>query len=324
MSSASRSRAIASRSVCEHCEPISSVPGPAAAARPAPEGRQQRAVDDEVGIAPDRRGEVAVARAREPGVAEVRGRVVGLLERAQHERGQRGAAGRCGAGTRSRSPPISPTARRPVRRDVLRHRRRRHVEALELGHQARSRPGRAARGRGTSSACAGARAPAPPARWRGSSAARSPVCDSVWISSMARTTLPSSSNSKSGSAVSTAERAAREAALTQHRGELAGQRERLGDRPPGAFAPGEDARRPRRSRGARPSGSGCGRTRWPRTSASRSSTISTVTVRRGTPGTRLQASLEKRVRQHRLDGPRDVDAVAAPLGLGVERRPGTT
>ena len=47
--------------------------------------RQQRAVGDEVRIAPDRRGEVSVRRAAEAGVAEVSLGVVRLLQRAQHE-----------------------------------------------------------------------------------------------------------------------------------------------------------------------------------------------------------------------------------------------
>ena len=47
-------------------------------------GADQRAVDDEVGIAADRRGEVAVARQVEAEVPEVLRRVVGLGHRAQH------------------------------------------------------------------------------------------------------------------------------------------------------------------------------------------------------------------------------------------------
>ena len=53
---------------------------------------QQRAVDDEVGVAADRRGEVAVGGAREPGVAEVARVVARLLERAQDEARERLAA----------------------------------------------------------------------------------------------------------------------------------------------------------------------------------------------------------------------------------------
>ena len=55
-------------------------------------GRQQRAVADEVRVAPDGRGEVAVAAGVQPRVAEVLRRVVGLLERAQQQRAEgRGA-----------------------------------------------------------------------------------------------------------------------------------------------------------------------------------------------------------------------------------------
>ena len=52
---------------------------------------QQRAVADQVRVAADRRGEVAVARRAQPGVPDVLRGVVGLLERAQDQRGQRGA-----------------------------------------------------------------------------------------------------------------------------------------------------------------------------------------------------------------------------------------
>ena len=43
-------------------------------------------MDEQVGIAPDRRGEVAVGGAAEPGVAAVALAVGGLLEGAEHER----------------------------------------------------------------------------------------------------------------------------------------------------------------------------------------------------------------------------------------------
>src|SRR5207302_11088296 len=49
---------------------------------------QQRPVHDEVGIAPDRRGEMAVGAARESRMAEVVGVVARLLQRAQDERGK--------------------------------------------------------------------------------------------------------------------------------------------------------------------------------------------------------------------------------------------
>ena len=53
---------------------------------PAPSADEQGPVGDEVRIAADRRGEVRVGGAAEPGVAEVAVAVVGLLQRAQHER----------------------------------------------------------------------------------------------------------------------------------------------------------------------------------------------------------------------------------------------
>src|SRR5918996_1207061 len=51
-----------------------------------PEQREQRAMADEVGVAADRRGEVAVGPTREPGVTEVARVVARLLERAEDER----------------------------------------------------------------------------------------------------------------------------------------------------------------------------------------------------------------------------------------------
>ena len=70
----------------------SPAPGSREASRrvlPAADRRQQRAVADEVRVAADRRGEVAVVRrARGPAWPRLRGVVAGLLERAQHEAAQ--------------------------------------------------------------------------------------------------------------------------------------------------------------------------------------------------------------------------------------------
>ena len=63
--------------------------------------RQQRAVADQVGVAPDRRGEVAVAGQLQAGVPAVALVVVGLLERAQDQAGQ-GAPAPPALATRSR------------------------------------------------------------------------------------------------------------------------------------------------------------------------------------------------------------------------------
>src|SRR6266511_3960618 len=49
---------------------------------------QQRSVDDQIRVAPDRRREMAIGAAGEPRVAEILGVVAGLLERAEHERGE--------------------------------------------------------------------------------------------------------------------------------------------------------------------------------------------------------------------------------------------
>ena len=102
----------------------------------AADGGQQRAVADEVGIAADRRGEMAVVGGAEAGVAAVLRGVGGLLEGAQEQRGQRRAA------------TIAPHVRLDPSRDlphqlrglrgrhVLRQRRRRHVERRELVDEA--------------------------------------------------------------------------------------------------------------------------------------------------------------------------------------------
>ena len=74
-----------------------------------PSSRSSDAVHDEVRVAADRRGEVAVRRAREAGVAEVARVVARLLERAQHERRERLPAA---AGLRARTRRSAPRSRR--------------------------------------------------------------------------------------------------------------------------------------------------------------------------------------------------------------------
>ena len=88
ISSARYSISAASRSRTEECSATSVeiVRDPVLAGAQLVE---QRAVDDEVRVAADRRGEVAVRGAGEAGVAEVPRVVASLLERAQHERAER-------------------------------------------------------------------------------------------------------------------------------------------------------------------------------------------------------------------------------------------
>ena len=97
---------------------------------------QEGSVDDEVGVATDRRREMAIGGARETGMTEVAGVVAGLLQRTQHER-------------RESLPP--PPRLRGVDRDelarlrresggvgrghVFRRRRRRHLQVSELRQQ---------------------------------------------------------------------------------------------------------------------------------------------------------------------------------------------
>ena len=173
MSSARYSSCAASRSraeVCSASSPRSSGTG----SSPSAELAQQRAVDDEIGVAADRRGEVAVRRAREPRVAEVARVVARLLERAQDER-------------RERLPPaarlldvlgdplrdLARELRRRLRRERLGHGRRRDAEVGRASRAAaRSPAGRAARGRGRAPRGCGRRGTPRRARSRGSSAPR--------------------------------------------------------------------------------------------------------------------------------------------------------
>ena len=88
MSSAWYSISVAARS----CSDVWSARAPRSfgvGSSPWPSSRRRRAVDDEVGVAPDRRGEVRVRGAGEARVAEVARVVVRLLQRAQDERGER-------------------------------------------------------------------------------------------------------------------------------------------------------------------------------------------------------------------------------------------
>ena len=90
-SSASRSIFIAARSRSEVHSASSPSPAARGARSPATDGGEQRAVAHEIGVAADRRGEVAVVRRPEAGMAAVLRRVGGLLEGAQDQRGQRRA-----------------------------------------------------------------------------------------------------------------------------------------------------------------------------------------------------------------------------------------
>ena len=120
-----------------------------------PSVREQRAVGDQVRVAADRRGEVRVRGAAEPGVAEVAVAVVGLLQRARaRARYTRRAPWPRRSASRATSRLASPASSPAWLGDeLLRQRRRRDVERGELLDQALDPlPGRAARGRGRASA----------------------------------------------------------------------------------------------------------------------------------------------------------------------------
>ena len=155
---------------------------------------------------------------------------------------------------------------------------------------ARPAAGRAGRGRGRSPAPACARAAARPARWRGSSAARSAGGTRSAATARAATTSPAESKSNSGSEDSTSSagrrRGARRARRPRPRAIASGSATSSG----GRLAAGEDrvelvvveARV-----GADPAAVEARRARPRRR---RSSSISAVTASRSTPGARLQAS----------------------------------
>ena len=141
----------------------------------AADGGEQRAVADEVGVAADRRGEVAVARRAQAGVADVARRVVGLLERAQHERAEAPAR----RGRRSARSVDAPGDRadelaRLRRRELLGQRRCRHAERGELRDEALDALGLGALVDAVEARHAALLEQARrPARWRRSSGARS-------------------------------------------------------------------------------------------------------------------------------------------------------
>ena len=145
-------------------------------------------------------------------------------------------------------------------------------------------------------------------------------CDSVCASSSTSTTWPSpEAEARLGPA--DLERAAAAATGAQPGGHVAQTRR-------SSSSPGRRATRRRRTRpppdtsAAAPSGRATGRSGRrgpPRPARPRSSTVTTL---RGTPGRRLHTSLERPRRQHRVDGPRQVDRGArAGRPPGRRRRP---
>ena len=110
---------------------------------PRPDRAEQRAVADDVGVAADRRGEVAVARRAEAGVADVlAASSTPPSARAARARLGPGARGRSRGRTgrrRARSPPSPPPP--ATARGLLGDRRRRHVERGELVGQPLDRLG---------------------------------------------------------------------------------------------------------------------------------------------------------------------------------------
>ena len=229
---------------------------------------QQRAVDDQVGVAADRRGEVRVRRAREARVAEVARVVARLLERAQHERRERLRARAPTArrtrrsATRSRrraSPPAAASSARAPAASARRGRR-----ASRAG--ARPTAGRAARARGRAPRGAVPARNAPTSSFARIISSSTSMCACGSPSSHASATPPSPSKRKTDLRRLHLQRAAREALRAQRLRELVVQVERLEDR---AAAPRGAA--PARRSDARPSGSRSGRTAARRAAGSRPS-----------------------------------------------------
>ena len=274
---------------------------------------------DEVGVAADRRGEVAVGARVQAGVAEVDRRVVGLLERAQDQRAQRepalpplrarGAARRRRSRPAARSPAwrtcsparavSAPRARRAARRDARRAR------------------GRGARGRGRDTArlrSASSRATASLAAIIRCSISR---WDSVCAGACTASTSPRSSSSNSGSGESTASAPRGLAPALQRGGGLAGGGQRQRPRLARTLAPRRRCDPRGRSPGARRSGSASGRTT---PDDIRPVELELDRDRRAVEPRAQRARVAgERVRQHRLDGPGHVHARGALSRLAVER-----
>ena len=99
-------------------------------------------MDDQVRVAADRRGEMGVGGAAEPGVAAVSLAVGGLFEGTKHERCIRLAAVPAPRGLACRQAArLRRDLARLARREALAQRRRRHAERVQLGDQALD-PGR--------------------------------------------------------------------------------------------------------------------------------------------------------------------------------------
>ena len=130
------------------------------AARAQAEAADQRAVDQQIGIAPDRRGEMRVAAQRQAEMAEIVGAVLGLRLAAQHQLVDHARVRRAGRALQDL-----------VELRGLQHLALGEVEAErleELAQRLRRAPDRARRARGTCTAGAWPPAPRPPRRWRGS------------------------------------------------------------------------------------------------------------------------------------------------------------
>ena len=175
---------------------------------------------DEVGVAADGRGEVAVARAAQAGVADVARRVGGLLERAQHERGQRRPPAPRGAHVRGARARLASAASSAACCGLMcsgtggvgtPSEASRSTSALDRA------AGRGARARGRAWARGGRPGSPPPARWPGSSAARSARATRSGPRGATPVTWPSASKSNAGSGESTSSDAALGAPLAQRR-----------------------------------------------------------------------------------------------------------
>ena len=147
-------------------------------------------------------------------------------------------------------------------------------------------------------------------------------CASVWISSRAATTLPVVVELELRLGALDAERAARQPRLAQLAGERPRQGQRLGDRRRRAARRRRRCGRPARTRGGRRSGSGCGRRTTLRARPPGPIEISDRDRAARHAGHEAAGLGGQRVRQHRLDRPRHVDAVAPPLRLPVQRAAG--
>ena len=263
---------------------------------------------------------MAVGARPQTGVAEVPGRVVGLLERAQHERAERDpsvpGASACGAPPPGRSPPRAPPPGRGTSgRAAAVWGPRARPAAPPAARSARAR---GARARGTDRGCRGRRAARRRLRWRRSSGSRSGDGTPSARAARSRPARRCSSKLNSGSSDSTVSAPARSRSRASAPAAARATAERLRPRLLRALLAGEDpidavvvqARVGADQRAVEGAAADPPVLTELELDGHRQ-TVGAGHQRAGVAG--------ERVREHRLDRPGDVDAGGPAPGLAVQR-----